>query len=90
MAGIYNKKKKYYVFNQVFHKKKKSFEERLGKVKSLFRSALEDAESLNAEMQQSINSKTEEITKINSEISVINDTMEENSRFILALKKIVE
>lgn len=41
-------------------------------------------------MQQSINSKTEEITKINSEISVINDTMEENSRFILALKKIVE
>lgn len=72
-----------------FTKKKKSFEERLGKVKSLFRSALEDAESLNAEMQQSINSKTEEMTKINSEISVIDDSVEEYSRFFLALKEII-
>lgn len=68
---------------------KKNYSERIADIKNVFQSTLEKSENLSKEITESIQSKTEEIVKIQSEIVNLEAYLSENSTFADKLRNLL-
>lgn len=66
-----------------------SFEDRLSKVKSMFRTAYDEAEVLDAEMQMDIEKREERIKALRDEINSIQNVQRDTEVFMSNLEKFI-
>lgn len=68
---------------------KPSFQERLTRVKSMFKKAHEDASKLSTEMQSEMDKKNSQIQLISAEIEQIKTVQDETVQFMSNLEKFI-
>lgn len=66
-----------------------SFEDRLSKVKSMFKTAYDEAEVLDAEMQMDIEKREERIKALRDEINSIQNVQRDTEVFMSNLEKFI-
>lgn len=66
-----------------------SFSERMASIKSMFKTAHENASNLHAEMEQEINNKEAQIASLQSEIETISTTKKETETFMDNISKLI-
>lgn len=77
------------IFNIVKKDSKFSYSEKLTQIKSLFKSAYDEASKLNSEMALEIDDKQIQINQLNEKINAIKVTQEENKTFMSNLEKFI-
>lgn len=71
-------------------KKSSSFASRLGDIKGIFTSALEDASNLKNEILESIQEKEEEISYLQTQVNSDKNNLDETTRFITKVEELVK
>lgn len=71
-------------------KKSSSFAGRLGDIKGIFTSALEDASNLKNEILESIQEKEEEISYLQTQVNSDKNNLDETTRFITKVEELVK
>ena len=66
-----------------------SFSERMASIKSMFKTAHEDASSLHAEMEQEIAKKESQIAALQEDIKTIDVTKQEAETFMSNIEKLI-
>lgn len=66
-----------------------SFSERMASIKSMFKTAHENASNLHAEMEQEIKNKEAQIASLQSEIETISTTKKETETFMDNISKLI-
>lgn len=66
-----------------------SFSERMASIKSMFKTAHENASNLHAEMEQEIKNKEAQIASLQSEIETISTTKKDAETFIDNISKLI-
>lgn len=67
----------------------KSFADKLGEVKSIFRKALDESKKLASEMETKISEKNQTIANLQNEIKEIEIVQEDNSKFAQKLEEML-
>ncbi len=65
------------------------FSERMASIKSMFKTAHEDASNLHAEMEQEIAKKESQIAALQEDIKTINVTKQEAETFMSNIEKLI-
>lgn len=65
------------------------FSERMASIKSIFKTAHEDASNLHAEMEQEIAKKESQIAALQEDIKTINVTKQEAETFMSSIEKLI-
>lgn len=66
-----------------------SFSERMASIKSMFKTAHENASNLHAEMEQEIEKKESQIAALQEDIKTINVTKQEAETFMSNIEKLI-
>lgn len=66
-----------------------SFSERMASIKSMFKTAHENANTLHAEMEENVKSKSAQIESLQHDIETINACKEETEKFMENISKLI-
>ena len=66
-----------------------SFSERMASIKSMFKTAYENASTLHAEMEENVKSKSAQIESLQHDIETINACKEETEEFMENISKLI-
>lgn len=66
-----------------------SFSERMASIKSMFKTAHENASNLHAEMEEDVKSKSAQIESLQHDIETINACKEETEKFMENISKLI-